>query len=68
MENFQKDISETTILQRYVLFLEKERELALDESLPIEYRQCFKDLWADLGIQVAISKGNEYALHENLRL
>jgi guanine nucleotide-binding protein subunit alpha len=68
MKNFKQDISETTLLQRYVLFLEKEREIALEESLPMEYLHCFRDLWADLGIQLAISKGNEYALHENLRL
>lgn len=62
----QKTAFEDETNQRYVSFLEKERELALDESLPLEYLPCYKDLWADMGIQVAILRGNEYALHDNL--
>jgi guanine nucleotide-binding protein subunit alpha len=47
-------------------FLEHEKELGVEESLPPEYLACFKDLWADMGIQLAMLKGNEYALHDNL--
>ncbi|KAF2670317.1 heterotrimeric G protein alpha subunit subtype 2 [Microthyrium microscopicum] len=65
MEN-QKTAFEDEGNQRYVELLQHERELSLDESLPPEYLQCFKDLWADMGIQMAILKGNEYALHDNL--
>ena len=27
---------------------------------------AFRALWADEGVQLAIKKGNEYALHDNL--
>jgi hypothetical protein len=59
-------VADEYIPQRYVAMLEKERELGLEETLPLEYLTCFKDLWADMGIQMAILKGNEYALHDNL--
>ncbi|RDW81925.1 G protein alpha subunit [Coleophoma cylindrospora] len=36
------------------------------DPIPIEYRQAFKDLWKDPGMQTAIERGNEFALHDNL--
>jgi guanine nucleotide-binding protein subunit alpha len=33
----------------------------------MQYLQPFKDLWADAGVQQAIEKGNEFALHDNLK-
>jgi guanine nucleotide-binding protein subunit alpha len=43
-----------------------DRELARGERLPIEYLNAFKSMWADEGVQAAVSKGNEFALHDNL--
>jgi len=34
--------------------------------MPIDCLHAFKSLWRDGGVQAAISKGNEYALHDNL--
>jgi guanine nucleotide-binding protein subunit alpha, other len=34
--------------------------------MPEEYLEPIKALWADGGVQKAILKGNEYALHDNL--
>jgi guanine nucleotide-binding protein subunit alpha, other len=41
-------------------------EIGTDEVLPYEYLHVFSSLWADKGTQLAMLKGNEYALHDNL--
>lgn len=41
-------------------------EVSPNEPLPEEYLQPVKDLWVDAGVQHAITKGNEFALHDNL--
>ncbi|KAI1085048.1 G protein alpha subunit [Whalleya microplaca] len=41
-------------------------EISPHDSLPEEYLEPVKSLWADGGVQKAILKGNEYALHDNL--
>lgn len=42
-------------------------DLGPKDPLPMDYLQPFKTLWSDAGIQKAIEKGNEFALHDNLR-
>jgi guanine nucleotide-binding protein subunit alpha len=37
-----------------------------NEPLPVEYLHAFTSLWEDRGVQIAMLKGNEYALHDNL--
>lgn len=34
--------------------------------MPLPCLHAFTALWKDEGVQVAIDKGNEYALHDNL--
>ena len=34
--------------------------------MPIDCLKAFANLWVDTGVQLAIKKGNEYALHDNL--
>lgn len=34
--------------------------------MPREYLDAFTALWEDKNVQMAILKGNEYALHDNL--
>ncbi|KAI1332802.1 G protein alpha subunit [Xylariaceae sp. FL0255] len=41
-------------------------EIGPNDSLPLQYLQPLKTLWLDAGVQKAILKGNEYALHDNL--
>lgn len=41
-------------------------EISPHDSLPQEYLEPVKALWGDNGVQKAIQKGNEYALHDNL--
>lgn len=43
-----------------------ELEISPQERLPVDYLEPVRSLWADAGVQVAVSKGNEYALHDNL--
>jgi len=50
----------------YVRLLNTERDIGPNEPIPIDYLHCFADLWSDAGIQLAMLKGNEYALHDNL--
>ena len=44
----------------------KERDLGPKDPMPTEYLPAFKSLWTDHGVQQAVSKGHEYALHDNL--
>lgn len=41
-------------------------EIGPNDPLPQEYLLPIKSLWADSGVQKAILKGNEYALHDNI--
>jgi guanine nucleotide-binding protein subunit alpha, other len=34
--------------------------------MPVELLPIFTRLWADKGVQSAMLKGNEFALHDNL--
>lgn len=43
-------------------------DIAPDEPMPLECLTAFKCLWDDKGVQMAMLKGNEYALHDNLSL
>ena len=41
-------------------------EIDTNSAMPRECLDAFTSLWKDGGVQVAIEKGNEYALHDNL--
>lgn len=42
-------------------------DLGPKDPMPMEYLRPFKALWSDRGVQKAIEKGNEFALHDNLK-
>lgn len=52
--------------QPYVGLLIMDRELSRGEAFPKEYQTAFRSLWADPGVQKAVQRGNEFALHDNL--
>lgn len=56
-----------TTLQEHCDLVIVEYDLGPKDLLPMVYLQPFKDLWADGGVQQAIEKGNEFALHDNLK-
>lgn len=41
-------------------------EIGTEDSMPLDCLNAFNNLWVDEGVQLAISKGHEYALHDNL--
>ena len=41
-------------------------EIAQDDPMPLDCMHAFQNLWQDAGVQSAINKGHEYALHDNL--
>jgi len=53
-------------LQKYVPLIMVERELGTSEFFPREYLPAFQSLWRDSGVQDAVHRGNEFALHDNL--
>ncbi|KAI9889231.1 MAG: G-Protein alpha subunit [Vezdaea aestivalis] len=65
MEELEIDLGNSEN-ESYVHLISLEREIGHKEALPLEYLPAFKALWADHGIKQAITKGNEYALHDNL--
>ncbi|KAF3940484.1 hypothetical protein ABW19_dt0206171 [Dactylella cylindrospora] len=52
--------------EQYVAMIMTERELGRGESFPKEYLVPLKSLWDDAGVQAAVGRGNEFALHDNL--
>lgn len=52
--------------QKYVALIMMERELGTSEFFPREYLPAFRSLWKDGGVQDAVHRGNEFALHDNL--
>lgn len=52
--------------EHHVELIILDRELARGEFFPREYLIPFKSLWADRGVQQAVQRGNEFALHDNL--
>ncbi|EFX01247.1 g-protein alpha subunit [Grosmannia clavigera kw1407] len=44
----------------------RELEVSASDPLPTDYLEPIKELWVDAGVRHAITKGNEFALHDNL--
>lgn len=53
-------------IQKYMEQVLVDHELSPNEDFPADYLVPIKNLWIDEGVRTAISKGNEYALHDNL--
>jgi len=51
---------------RWAELLASDPDIGTEEPMPLDCLQAFNSLWADKGVQLAILKGNEYALHDNL--
>ncbi|KAK6441684.1 hypothetical protein LTR95_002075 [Oleoguttula sp. CCFEE 5521] len=51
---------------RFAEVIAADPEIGTEESMPLDCLNAFKSLWRDEGVQSAIRKGNEYALHDNL--
>jgi guanine nucleotide-binding protein subunit alpha len=54
--------------QRYAEYIASDPDIGPDEPMPFDSLHAFTSLWADKGVQLAMLKGNEYALHDNLSL
>jgi guanine nucleotide-binding protein subunit alpha, other len=52
--------------QQWAELIMSDPDILPSEPLPLECLTAFNSLWADKGIQMAMLKGNEYALHDNL--
>lgn len=52
--------------EKHIEQLHIDMELSPNEPLPEELLQPLKKLWADPGVQQAVTHGNEFALHDNL--
>jgi len=51
---------------RFAELIFSDPEIGPEEPMPIDCLNAFRSLWSDEGVQLAIKKGNEYALHDNL--
>ena len=60
------DLGVLTKVQRYVGLITMDRELGASEFFPREYLPAFRSIWKDSGVQDAVQRGNEFALHDNL--
>ena len=52
--------------QRYAEIVAADPEIGPGDAMPIDCLNAFRGLWSDDGVQLAIQKGHEYALHDNL--
>ncbi|GAB7352349.1 hypothetical protein MBLNU459_g2790t1 [Dothideomycetes sp. NU459] len=51
---------------KYMELICTDTEIGTADAMPLNYLQAFRNLWEDAGVRLAISKGHEYALHDNL--
>jgi hypothetical protein len=58
----------TNSIQRFAELVASDPDIGPEEPMPLDCLNAFKSLWRDAGVQIAIRKGNEYALHDNLTL
>ncbi|KAK5170483.1 uncharacterized protein LTR77_005071 [Saxophila tyrrhenica] len=65
MEEQEVDFAESGNI-RFAEVVAADPEIGPEEPMPLDCLNAFKSLWQDGGIQLAIRKGNEYALHDNL--
>ena len=56
-----------TFPKRFAEIIAADPEIGTEDSMPLDCMNAFKSLWRDEGVQTAIRKGNEYALHDNLQ-
>lgn len=54
--------------EKYIDLLASDPEIDTNSPYPQNCLTAFQSLWADRGVQDAIDRGNEYALHDNLTL
>ncbi|KAK3673474.1 hypothetical protein LTR78_006708 [Recurvomyces mirabilis] len=65
MEEQEVDFAEPSNI-RFAEIIAADPEIGPEDSMPLDCLNAFKSLWRDHGVQLAIKKGNEYALHDNL--
>ncbi|KAK3716035.1 hypothetical protein LTR37_006765 [Vermiconidia calcicola] len=65
MEEQEVDFAEEGNI-RFAELIAADPDIGQDEPMPIDCLHAFKNLWRDSGVQIAIMRGNEYALHDNL--
>ncbi len=58
--------SSLTFDQQWAEVVAADPEIGPEDAMPIDCLNAFKCLWKDEGVQLAIKKGHEYALHDNL--
>lgn len=61
-----QQIADQSVTQVHLPIIMEEKDLHPFEPIPTEYLLAFKDMWKDGGVQKAVERGNEYALHDNL--
>jgi guanine nucleotide-binding protein subunit alpha len=65
MEDFEIDLEHDNNLP-YCDYVFEEKEIKDTESFPRSYLQPLQALWLDSGVQMAVRRGNEYALYDNI--
>jgi guanine nucleotide-binding protein subunit alpha len=57
---------DSNALQQWAQLIHSDPDIGPEDDMPYQCLHAFTSLWADKGIQLAMLKGNEYALHDNL--
>ncbi|RVD81494.1 uncharacterized protein DFL_009358 [Arthrobotrys flagrans] len=52
--------------EQHVSLILNQKELSSGEKMPKDHLAPLKSLWNDAGVQQTVSRGNEFALHDNL--
>lgn len=52
--------------QRFAEIISADPDIEPGDPMPTDCLDAFKAMWKDAGVQLAIEKGHEYALHDNL--
>jgi hypothetical protein len=56
-----------TSIKKYEDVLLATDDIGINDTFPIECLGAMKGLWGDQAVQTTMKRGNEYALHDNLK-
>ncbi|KAF2452936.1 G-protein alpha subunit [Lineolata rhizophorae] len=66
MQEQETEFEDEDNIVRFAELLASDPDIGPDDPMPMDCLHAFNSLWSDKGVQLAMLKGNEYALHDNL--
>ena len=57
----------SVVAQANIEAIPPDAEISVNDQMPADYAVMIKSIWQDESVKQVIKRGNEYALHDNLK-